>query len=185
MSLSYEKMIMQSGNIIDLTNPKVSQICREDILVGLSNLCRYSGGTIHFYSVAQHLLNCYRLASDVHKYDDIVARHVFLHDTAETYLSDIPTPVKKMLPNYIDIEENILKTIYDYFKIDFPNEEERKIVDLIDQEILAYEIPKLIPNLNSIIPDVTLTDIALDLEYRNPREVRKEFELVLNKLVNK
>lgn len=90
-----------------------------------------------------------------------------------------------MLPNYIDIEENILKTIYDYFKIDFPNEEERKIVDLIDQEILAYEIPKLIPNLNSIIPDVTLTDIALDLEYRNPREVRKEFELVLNKLVNK
>lgn len=43
MSLSYGKMIMQSGNIIDLTNPKVSQICREDILVGLSNLCRYSG----------------------------------------------------------------------------------------------------------------------------------------------
>lgn len=185
MSLSYGKMIMQSGNIIDLANPKASQICREDISIGLSNLCRYSGGTIHFYSVAQHLLNCYRLARNVHKYNDIVARHVFLHDTAEAYLSDIPTPVKKMLPEYLNIEESILKSIYEYFDISFPNDEERKIVNFIDQEILAYEIPKLIPNLSPIMPDITLTDTVLDLEYHDPREVRKKFELVLNKLVNK
>lgn len=178
-------MIMQSGNIIDLANPKASQICREDISIDLSNLCRYSGGTIYFYSVAQHLPNCYRLASNVHKYNDIVARHVFLHDTAEAYLSDIPTPVKKMLPEYLNIEDSILKAIYEYFDISFPNDEERKIVNFIVQEILAYEIPKLIPNLSSIIPDIKLTDTILDLEYHNPGEVRKEFELVLDKLFNK
>lgn len=110
---------------------------------------------------------------------------MFLHDTAEAYLSDIPTPVKKMLPDYINIEENVLRTIYEFFDISFPNDEERKIVDFIDQEILAYEIPKLIPNLSPIMPDITLTDTVLDLEYHDPREVRKKFELVLNKLVNK
>ena len=110
---------------------------------------------------------------------------MFLHDTAEAYLSDIPTPVKKMLPEYLNIEDSILKAIYEYFDISFPNDEERKIVNFIVQEILAYEIPKLIPNLSSIIPDIKLTDTILDLEYHNPGEVRKEFELVLDKLFNK
>lgn len=42
------------GKHFNLINPRPEQICIEDIVCGLSNICRITGQLNEFYSVAQH-----------------------------------------------------------------------------------------------------------------------------------
>lgn len=38
-----------------------------------------------------------------------------LHDASECYMSDVPTPFKKQLPEYEEREERLLRMIYEKF----------------------------------------------------------------------
>ena len=70
--------------------------------------------------------------------------HALLHDSGESYLGDIPSPVKHLpsLKPIIDqIEHNLLEAIYISLEIDPPTDEELKIIkkaDLIAQKIEAH-----------------------------------------------
>lgn len=59
-----------------------------DVAHALSNICRFGGHCHQFYSVAQHSILCFRIASDEFKYEAL------MHDSSETYLGDIPSPLK-------------------------------------------------------------------------------------------
>lgn len=97
-------------------DPRPGDIVLADIIHSLSNQCRYGGHALAFYSVAEHsaLLATwiYEKTRDPH-----LAMAGLMHDAAEAYILDIPRPIKQMLPDYIAIEKNLEKMIFDHFGI--------------------------------------------------------------------
>ena len=79
--------------------PNVKDITIIDIAHHLSNQCRYSGATAYFYSTAQHccLLADYIEAKGGSPGDCL---QMLIHDAAETYLIDMPRPVKQHMPEF-------------------------------------------------------------------------------------
>lgn len=75
-------------------DPKITEIKTEDIAHALSLICRANGHCSHFYSVAQHSLNCAEEAK-IRDYSTRVQLGCLLHDASEAYISDITRPVKK------------------------------------------------------------------------------------------
>ena len=79
-----------------------------DIARALSMTCRYTGHVPRFYSVAEHSV----LVSD--QLDSLWAGErlvALLHDAAEAYLHDLPTPIKDVMPGYQEAEEDALVAI--------------------------------------------------------------------------
>ncbi len=72
-------------------SPRMEDICIEDIAHSLSMLCRFTGHCKRFYSVAEHSI----LVS--YFCDPADRRHALLHDGSEYGLTDLPTPLKRML----------------------------------------------------------------------------------------
>jgi hypothetical protein len=70
----------------------------------LGMLCRFNGNTSVFYSVAEHSILVSELMRKVtggNPYEGL------LHDGAEAYLSDIPTPFKRLLPDWKRLEDQV------------------------------------------------------------------------------
>jgi hypothetical protein len=85
----------------------------EEIAHALSNLCRYTGHTPSFYSVAQHCclvsLHCpkkFRLAG-------------LLHDATEAYVSDLSAPLKSMpgMEYYNRLEAEMYGRVAETFRL--------------------------------------------------------------------
>ena len=102
---------LASGGYLDLLNPKPEQIHIEDIAHGLSHICRFNGQTKIFYSVAQH---CIMVSELVPQH---LALEALLHDASEAYIGDVITPLKHLLPDYLEIEENLERVIRQRFGI--------------------------------------------------------------------
>jgi hypothetical protein len=69
-------------------DPIPEEVCIADIAHALSNLCRFTGHTKYFYSVAEHCVHVSRLCPPEH------ALWGLLHDASEAYVSDLSRPVK-------------------------------------------------------------------------------------------
>ena len=78
-----------------------------------------------------------------------------------------------------------MEMLYLHFGLGAPSPHYQRIIDMVDRDLLAYEIPELIPNLEEIKPDIPLLDIELDFQVRDPDRVRLEFEETVKKLVKK
>lgn len=94
-----------TGRCLDLIRPDPADIDIRDIAHSLAMQCRFNGHTKRFYSVAQHTV----LVSNLLEGDD--ALWGLLHDAAETYVSDIPRPLKAQLPEFEIAEDRMLKAI--------------------------------------------------------------------------
>jgi len=70
-------------------DPHPDDIDLVDIAHALSNLCRFTGHTSEFYSVAQH---SYLVSVLCDKYP----LYGLLHDASEAYLLDLATPIKHL-----------------------------------------------------------------------------------------
>lgn len=103
-----------TGIMINVFNPKANDICIEDIAHALSNQCRFTGHTARFYSVAEHSLKCAELVQNEHKLAAL------LHDAAEAYLVDIPSPIKLAMPEYRNWEEKLMRVIARKFGFQYP-----------------------------------------------------------------
>jgi len=111
-------------------DPRPEEVAIEDIAHALSNLCRFAGHCLEFYSVAQHSV----LVSGY-----VPAAHAFqalLHDAAEAYLVDVPRPVKLELPDYKAIEKRVQAVIYRRFGLPA---EEPACIKAADDRVLAQE----------------------------------------------
>ena len=98
-----------TGGKVDYANPQPEQINMMDIATALSRECRYAGHASHFYSVAQHSVLCSRIAPPE------LAIEALLHDAAEAYLKDIPSPLKALLPGYKLLEARFDRAIREHF----------------------------------------------------------------------
>ncbi len=126
--------------------PKIDQIHIEDIAHGLAYICRFNGQTTQFYSVAQHSLMVCDLVADDYKFAAL------LHDAAEAYLGDMVKPLKRLLPEFAEIEHRVSAIIAEAFNIPESDYSAIKQADLI---ALATEKRDLMPNSTEAWLDLT------------------------------
>ena len=118
-------------------NPNHADIDIMDVAHSLSNRCRFSGATYKFYSVAQHSVHICEFVPAEYKLEAL------LHDAAEAYFPDIPSPLKPFLPDLLLFEAKIHKAVAARFSLEYPWPE---IVIEIDREIVADEARCLLPS---------------------------------------
>lgn len=127
----------RSGTIVDLVDPQPEQIKTSDIAHSLARLCRFTGHTRDFYSVAQHTCLVEGL---IPRSNDRLRALAILHDTAEAYTGDVVTPIKHLIkPWFAPIEERLMSAIYAHYNIDPPVEVEQEIIKWADHSILLTE----------------------------------------------
>ena len=131
-----------SGEIMSPLVPKTDQIHLIDIAHSLSQMCRANGHFDRFFSIAQHCINC-AIEARERGYSKKVQLACLFHDSSEAYISDITRPVKECLPNYIEMEERLQNLIYEKFLEEKPTEEELKIINEIDFNMLILEFNTL------------------------------------------
>jgi hypothetical protein len=128
---------LNSGQWIDILNPDPEKIILGDIASGLGKICRFQGQTSRFYSVAEHSVLCGLLIKQQTD-DPTLIKAALLHDAHETYLGDIPTPIKKIMSGWISIADRIDQAIAERFELDhalFTSEE----VKTVDRQALSIE----------------------------------------------
>jgi 5'-nucleotidase len=101
-----------TGRKFLLISPDPDHIDIVDIAHALSMLCRFNCHCNKFYSVAEHSVHI------SHEIDQKYALAGLLHDAAEAYLGDVPTPLKKELTTFKDYELQMEKEIGERFGVD-------------------------------------------------------------------
>lgn len=104
-------MQVYSGKRFYPLDPRVEDVDIEDIAHALSLLCRFGGHVDRFYSVAEH---CVLLSKWV---DPEHAFHALLHDATEAYVVDLPRPIKRNLPDYVNLEDRVWNAITTKFNL--------------------------------------------------------------------
>lgn len=114
-------------------DPHADDVCIEDIAHALAQLCRFTGHTTTFYSVAEH---CIRVSEIV---PEEAALWGLLHDASEAYLMDLPRPLKRA-PDFGDLykryEHKLMAVICHKFGLP---QEEPAIVKAADRILLRTE----------------------------------------------
>jgi len=168
-----------SGIKFTPVTPDPAHININDIAHSLSLMCRGNGHIIHFYSVAQHCINCAKEAM-ARNFSRKVQLACLLHDASEAYLSDITRPVKKYLPIYVEIEENLQNIIYSHFFGSLLTAEECQQVKQIDDDMLVNEFKDL---MKREVFDCQIAIVSKpNLEFINFADVEKEFLQIFNNL---
>lgn len=137
-----------SGRYVNIFDPKPEMIHIEDIAHSLSMQCRFGGHLPKYYSVAQHSILVANLVPEEHFVSAI------MHDASEAYLLDIPTPIKRKLTNYKEIEDNLMKVIAKKYQFEWPLCKEVKEADEI---MLVCEWNGLMLGKPSNVPIIPLT----------------------------
>jgi uncharacterized protein len=123
-----------SGCLFDYNNPAASEVEIGDIAASLSKVCRFAGHIHQFYSVAQHAVNASRIVEPEHAFDAL------MHDTAEAFTNDLPTPLKFAIPIFKELEVRIESAMADKFGFNYPLSDPVKLADL---QMLSIEKVKL------------------------------------------
>ena len=129
-------------------SPRADDVCLEDIAHALSMLCRFSGHTREFYSVAQHSV---LVARAVIRRSFCCKEHVgfrhraaglaLLHDAHEAYFTDVASPLKDHL-NIEAVEEPIQDAIHLHFGLE-PSDSIAEVIKQEDMKALATEVRDL------------------------------------------
>ena len=144
--MSNAVIMLHTGKMFDLVDIDPYLIDIYDIAHHLAHLCRFTGATREFYSVAQHSLF---VSINVSPENAFVG---LLHDAAEAYIGDVSAPLKRVLPDYNHIEENLWEAIAWRFNIPVDLPAEVKEVDrrLGDTEQMKF-LPKPIVSYDRIM----------------------------------
>lgn len=88
-----------------------------DIANGLGNICRFGGQCSRWYSVAEHSVLVSKYVEYYTRKDPVdgLVLAALLHDAAEAYIGDVPTPLKRLLPGLRIIEERFEGAIKNAF----------------------------------------------------------------------
>ena len=149
-----------TGKHFDPVNPEIELIDIRDIAHALSLICRGNGQVKTFFSVGQHCINAAKEAK-ARGYSNRVILACLIHDAGESYLSDVPRPLKPSMPEYIRTEEHLLDLIYEKYLGSKLNEEEQKLVKSIDNALLYYDLKELLNEVS----EGTAPELHIELNY--------------------
>lgn len=155
------------------TDPDPAAICIEDIAHALPMICRGNGHVHTFWSVGEHCICCAKEAGARGLSGRIILA-CLLHDASECYMSDVPRPFKKELGAYQEQEEKLLSIIFEKFLGSDLTEEEQEKVKEIDNDMLWYDLEKLLKEKQAGEPPEI--HIKLDYTMRPFQEVEQEYK---------
>lgn len=128
---------LHSGKKFHILDPHLDEIDIGDIAWALSHLCRFTGHTRLFYSVAQH---CCHVSDSL---PDEFKLHGLLHDSQEAYCQDLAQPIKQYLPQYNELEARIEKLVARKFGLVYPMPATVKTADMV---LLVTEMRDMMRN---------------------------------------
>lgn len=138
--------------------PTAESICIEDIAQALSHECRFAGHLPNFYSVAQHSVLCSQIVAPE------FALEALMHDATEAYCKDIPAPLKRLLPDYQQIEDLLDAAIRQRFGLPLQMDIAVKYADLVmlatERRDLDIDDGEVWPMLEGIFPaDIVINPV--------------------------
>jgi hypothetical protein len=98
-----------SGLKFHLFKPEMNEYRIEDIAHSLSNICRFGGHTKRHLSVAEHSYHVSLLCPEGMELAGL------LHDAAEAFYGDIPSPLKDNIPDLKFLERTCQRIIFEKF----------------------------------------------------------------------
>ena len=166
-----------TGKHFDPANPDIAQVDIRDIAHALSLICRGNGQVKSFFSVGQHCINAAKEAI-ARGYSKRVILACLLHDAGESYLSDVPRPLKPSMPEYVRTEEHLLDLIYEKYLGSILDEEEKILVKSIDNDLLYYDLKELLNEVSESSEPELL--ISLSYEFVSFAQVEQEYLNLFN-----
>jgi hypothetical protein len=135
------------GGSFDLLRPSREQVDWRDIGHALAHICRFTGHTAEFYSVAEHSVRVALLVADAAPNSPRALLYALLHDAHEAYIGDWSTPLKSALKE-IAADEGF----------------SRRLTGPIDAAIFtAFGLPAVMPeDLGSLIKHADLVMLATE-----------------------
>lgn len=131
-----------TGKAFYTLNPNPKDVTIIDIAHHLANSSRYNGAPRFNYSVAQHSVLLALYAAKEFRASSLDCLQVLMHDGPETYLPEMPRPIKQFLPGYREMEHKIQGVIRKAFGLDkYPVP---KFLDEIDSRIIVDERQQLL-----------------------------------------
>ncbi len=114
--LACPTLTTSSGRKIQVDQMRSTDVDPLDIAHALPHLCRFGGHGLFFTSVGMHVLLVSILAEEAGESREVV-KACFSHDFSEAYIVDVPSPVKVLLPQYMELEEKIQDAIRQRFML--------------------------------------------------------------------
>lgn len=139
-------IITHNKQIYDLESPDYIAVLLADVAHALSNLCRFTGHSREFYSVAEHSVRVFQLLRD-RGHTITLQRAGLMHDAHEAYIGDMSTPLKQVL-GIRDFEDRHKKAIHKRFQIAQDHssvvcEADRVLLSTEFRDLLGYSDPAL------------------------------------------
>jgi uncharacterized protein len=178
----YENCIQTySGILVDIKTPNPNTILVCDIAKHLSQLCRYTGASRSFYSVAEHSVLVANLCPQDLKLIGL------LHDSAEGFLGDCSTILKNLLPEYQKLEKTMNEAIIKRFDLGIPDFNCVKIYDRIaldiESKVLMGPRHPVWDNYKVESPEGYDFDYSLlEIKSLNPEEAERAYLDLFNSL---
>lgn len=163
------RLATQSGNYFDFQTPENCHVRIQDIALGLSNTCRFGGQIRTFYSVAEHSVKMSQIIAPQYAYIAL------MHDAAEAFTGDIPSPLKHLLPDFQKIEARCEKRIQSIFKCGYPTPAAADAVKRADMAMLAAEKKQVLVNADKWPEVAGILPAEVTCEFWTPNTARLNF----------
>ena len=157
--------------------PEAEKIDIRDIAHCLPFICRGNGHVRTFWSVGSHSVLCAREA-EARNLGPRMILACLMHDASECYMSDVPRPFKQSLRDYVEREEALTEMIYVKFLGSPLTDEERSLLNRIDDAFLWYDLKYLLNDASGEEPDTILRP---DYSWRGFDSVEREFTEIFEK----
>jgi len=157
---------LASGSYFDFERPLLGPDALSDIAHALSNLCRFTGHTSQFYSVAEHSVHVSHLVPPA------MAAIALMHDAPEAFIGDVAKPLKELLPDYKRIEDRIEAAVFAHFGLPLPLPAEVKDAD---RAMLATEQAQAMHSADKWHHTHGQKPSRIKLQFWNPDEAYRQF----------
>lgn len=153
-----------NGEVFYHDKPDMDLITFEIIAHSLSKTCRWRGHTSEFYSVAEH--SCL-VAWEMEKagFEPPHIMWALLHDAAEAYICDLPSPIKRYLISkgnleLSEMEKRLLRLVATKFELP----ERVEGVNIVPGYVCEFDWKLLGSELDAMFPEGTREKLPWTLE---------------------